>query len=60
MLADKLAEIECQIVDAMIAGDEELMARLESAKARLSAMVKQEEEQPAEEVQVAEDVKGLF
>ena len=60
MLADKLAEIECQIVDAMIAGDEELMARLESAKARLSAMVKQEEQQPAEEVQVAEDVKGLF
>lgn len=60
MLADKLAEIECQIVDAMIAGDEELMARLESAKARLTAMVGQQEESTNEEPQVAEDVKGLF
>lgn len=47
-IQDKLDEIEIKIADAIIAGDTELEARLESAKARLmsKAPVKTAEEKP--------------
>lgn len=51
-IAEKIAELECKIADAIIDGNDDLVAKLESAVARLKGANKPavKEEQPADEL----------
>lgn len=50
VIAEKLAQLEVQIADAMIAGDDDKVARIESAIARLKGMNKPAVKQQADEL----------